>query len=217
MKRRSLFKQAAALAALAVLPAVTFAQPALQAGKDYMAVKPAQPTESGDKIEVIEFFSYGCPHCFEFEPKLEPWSRALPKDVVFKRVPITFNREAWAVLARVYLALDVMGQAERLSLSVFNAVHNDRVDFSSEVARNGWLQKNGVDAAKFNDSFKSFSVQSRLQRSTQLAAAYQIQGVPTLAIDGKYLVAPSMSGTFEGALDAANQMIVKARTERGRK
>lgn len=217
MDRRTLVKQSLVMALGAALPVAAMAQTKAVAGKDYSVLKPAQPTDSGNKIEVIEFFSYGCPHCAELEPVLEAWVKTLPADVRFRRVPITFNREAWAVLARIYLTLDVMGLAEKLSGAVFRGVHVEHVEFGDEVARNEWLKKNGVDAAKFNDSFKSFSVQSTLQRATQIAAAYQINGVPTIAIDGRFLTAPSMTQSLEGTVQVATQLIGEARKLRGGK
>ena len=99
----------------------------------------------------------------------------------------------------------------------FSAIHNDRVNLEDEAARNAWLQKNSVNVAKFNENFRSFSVASKLQRATQVAASYQIQGVPTLAVDGKYMTAPSMTNSLEGTLAVVNQLIARARSERGRK
>jgi thiol:disulfide interchange protein DsbA len=190
---------------------------AQQAGKDYELLKTPQPTDTGAKIEVLEFFSYGCPHCFEFEPYVETWEKTLPADVVFKRVPVSFNREAWAILGRIYLTLDTLGVAEKLATNVFKAIHMDHVDFSNEVTRNAWMKTNGVDPAKFNETFKSFSVQSRMQRATQSAAAYQIQGIPTVIIDGKYQTGPAMVQSFDATLKVTNQLIAKARAERSGK
>jgi len=217
MNRRDLFKQIVSLAAVAAMSSRAFAQKALQAGKDFRVINPPRPTESGDRIEVLEFFSYGCPHCHELEPVVEAWLKQLPKDVQFRRIPITFNREAWALLAKMYLTYELMGDAERMSLPTFSAVHNDHVNLEDEATRNAWLQKNGVNVAKFNENFRSFSVASKLQRATQVAASYQIQGVPTLAVDGKYMTAPSMTNSLEGTMAAVNQLIVRARSERGRK
>ncbi len=191
---------------------------AQQAGKDYELLKTPQPTDSGaNKIEVLEFFSYACPHCYEFEPSIEAWEKTLPKDVVFKRVPVSFGREAWTLLGRIYLTLDTLGVAEKLSANVFKAVQADRVDFSNEATRNAWMKSNGVDPAKFADTFKSFAIQSRMQRATQAAAAYQIQGVPTLIVDGKYQTGPAQTQSLEASLKVTDQLIAKARATRGLK
>ncbi|WP_341677213.1 thiol:disulfide interchange protein DsbA/DsbL [Niveibacterium sp. SC-1] len=216
MERRSVFKQALVLGMMAVLPSLAMAQAKLTPGKDYQDIKPPQRTDSGNKIEVIEFFSYGCPHCNDFEPYIESWTKRQPADVVVRRIPITFNREPWAVLAKVFITLESLGVSDRLNPLVFKAVHVDRVDFGDEAGRNAWMQKNGVDAAKFAETYKSFSVQSKLTRATQIAAAYQIQGVPTLAIDGRYLTSPSMNESFEGTLAATDQLVAQARKQRGK-
>ncbi|GAA5174988.1 thiol:disulfide interchange protein DsbA [Niveibacterium umoris] len=217
MNRRDLIKQLASFAALAAVTSPALAQKALQVGKDFRAINPAQPTESGDRVEVIEFFSFGCPHCHELEPSVAGWVKRLPKDVLFRRIPITFNRDAWAVLAKMYLTYEVMGETEKMVPLTFSAVHNDHVPLEDEAARNAWLQKSGINVAKFNENFRSFSVGSKLQRATQVAAAYQIQGVPTMVVDGKFMTAPSMTNSLDGTLVVVDQLIARARTERGRK
>ena len=216
MNRRRLFKAASA-AMLAAMAAPVFAQRVMEAGKDYRPISPAQPTESGDRIEVLEFFSYGCPHCRELDPFITEWEKRLPKDVVFRRIPVTFNRDAWAVLAKIYLTFEVMGETGRMGKPTFVAVHDDHVNLSDEAIRNTWLQKSGVNVAKFNETFRSFAVASKLQRATQLAAAYQVQGVPTLMVDGKYSTSPSMVNSLEGTVTAVDGLVAMARKERGRK
>lgn len=216
MNRRDLFRHAAGFAVLAAAP-TGFAQAALQAGRDYRVVNPPQRPETGDKVEIIEFFSYGCPHCRDFEPMLNAWQKTLPPDVLLRKVPITFNREEWTVLARVYLTLEVMGLTERLNMAVFNAVQNQNVNFGDAAVRNAWVQKQDVDAKRFDETYKSFAVAGKLQRATQVAAAYQVMGVPMLAIDGKYIASPSLSKSLEAALKVATELVARARAERGRK
>ena len=219
MIRRTLFKRILGLAALAMLPVAAHAATPLVEGKTYKLMRPAQASETPGKIEVIEFFSYACPHCYEFEGKISAWARTLPKDVVFKRVPVSFNRDSWAAMGKVYLSLEAMGQTDRLNAFVFSALHNERINLTDETIRNAWLQKNGVDVARFNDTFRSFAIASRLQRSTQLAAAYKIDGVPAIAIAGKIQTSPAMidSGdAFSASLSVADQLIAKARATRGK-
>ena len=127
MNRRTLIKNVFGFAALMALPLSALAAPALVQGKNFQLIRPAQPGESTGKIEVLEFFSYACPHCFEFEGKIAVWSKSLPKDVVFKRVPISFNRESWAIMGKVYLSLEAMGLSDKLNASVFSALHNERI------------------------------------------------------------------------------------------
>jgi thiol:disulfide interchange protein DsbA len=209
--RRSFVTTIFALAA-----ALTVAMPssAQTAGKDYTPISPAQPTEDASKIEVIEFFSYGCPHCADFNPLLQAWVDKLPGDVVFRKVPITFGRAAWANIARLYYALKVTGDLDRLESDVFKAIHNDRINLFEEKSLLEWVAKKGVDQKKFAEAFNSFGVMSQVKRGDQMAQAYKIQGVPALAVDGKYLVGGK---DFSEQLANADKLIAKARSEKSGK
>lgn len=204
--RRHFVGSVFALAALSTAPA--FAQ---TAGKDYTAIVPPQPAEEAGKIEVLEFFSYGCPHCADFNPLLSAWAAKLPADVVLKKVPVTFGRAAWANIARLFYTLEILGESARLEGDVFRAIHNERVNLFDEKTLNEWIAKKGVDAKKFADTFSSFGVQSRVRRADQMAQAYKITGVPALAVDGKYLVGGK---DFGEALAITDKLIAKARSER---
>jgi thiol:disulfide interchange protein DsbA len=209
--RRTFFAGLFALAATltAALPVA-----AQTAGKDYTPIVPAQPTEEPAKIEVLEFFSYGCPHCSDFHPLLAQWAAKQPGDVVVRKVPITFGRAAWANAARLYYALEATGDLARLDGDVFKAIHNDRVNLFEENAIKEWVAKKGVDPKKFADAFSSFGVMSKVKRGDQLAQAYKIQGVPALAVDGKYLVGGQ---SFGEVLAIADNLIAKARAEKSAK
>ena len=209
--RRSFFSSIFALVAALTVAIPSIAQ---TVGKDYTMISPAQPTEDANKIEVIEFFSYGCPHCADFNPLLHAWAAKLPGDVVVKKVPITFGRAAWANIARLYYALKVTGDFERLDGEVFKAIHNDRVNLFDEKSLFEWVAKKGVDQKKFAEAFSSFGVMSQVKRGDQLAQAYKIQGVPALAIDGKYLVGGK---DFNEQLEIADKLIAKARSEKSGK
>ncbi|MGA9394603.1 MAG: thiol:disulfide interchange protein DsbA/DsbL [Azonexus sp.] len=209
--RRSFFSSIFALVAALTVAIPSIAQ---TVGKDYTMISPAQPTEDAKKIEVIEFFSYGCPHCADFNPLLHAWAAKLPGDVVVKKVPITFGRAAWANIARLYYALKVTGDFERLDGEVFKAIHNDRVNLFDEKSLFEWVAKKGVDQKKFAEAFSSFGVMSQVKRGDQLAQAYKIQGVPALAIDGKYLVGGK---DFNEQLEIADKLIAKARSEKSGK
>ena len=200
----------------ALVSALTVALPSFAQtdGKDYTMISPAQPTEDANKIEVIEFFSYGCPHCADFNPLLKAWAAKQPGDVVVKKVPITFGRAAWANIARLYYALKVTGDYERLDSDVFKAIHNDRINLFDEKALLEWVAKKGVDQKKFAEAFSSFGVMSQVKRGDQLAQAYKIQGVPALAIEGKYLVGGK---DFNEQLAIADKLIAKVRSEKGGK
>lgn len=204
---RRTFLGAAIGAALAIsAPAI-----AQTAGKDYTPISPAQPTDDPAKIEVLEFFSYGCPHCSDFHPVISAWAAKLPGDVVFKRVPVSFGRAAWANAARLYYTLEATGELARLDGEVFKAIHNDRINLFEEKAIFEWVAKKGVDQKKFSEAFNSFGVMSKVKRGDQLAQAYKIQGVPSVAVDGKYLVGGK---DFNEQLAIADKLIAKVRSEK---
>lgn len=155
---------------------------------DYQLVKPPQPGGQNGQIEVIEFFSYGCPHCAEFDPMLAKWRAEQAKDVVFRRIPVSFGHAQWDTLGRVYLTLNAMGLSDKLDSQVFHAIHGERIQLDQEKARNEWLTKQGVDVRKFNDTMRSFSVNAMAKRADQQAETYKIMAVPTMVVNGKYMV-----------------------------
>jgi protein dithiol oxidoreductase (disulfide-forming) len=181
------------------------------AGKEYTPISPAQQTDEPAKIEVLEFFSYGCPHCSDFHQPLSAWVAKLPGDVVVKRVPVSFGRGAWANIAKLYYALEATGDLAKLDGEVFKAVHNDRINLFEEKNILEWVAKKGVDQKKFSETFNSFGVMSKVKRGDQLAQAYKISGVPSLAVDGKYMVAGK---DFSEQLANADKLIAKARSEK---
>ena len=195
---------------------LTVAMPvqAQTAGKDYTAITPAQPTEDAGKIEVLEFFSYGCPHCSDFHPQLSSWIGKLPSDVVVKRVPITFGRGAWANIAKLYYTLEITGDLAKLDGDVFKAIHAERINLFEERALTEWVVKKGVDPKKFAETFNSFGVMSKVKRGDQMAQAYKIQGVPALAVEGKYLVGGK---DFTETLQISDKLIAKSRSEKSGK
>ena len=201
MDRRSMLKQMAAVVGVAAMAGKVSAQ------QPFAEVNPPQPTGDAGKIEVLEFFHYGCPHCRDFDPLLEKWVAALPKDVEFKRVPAIWGNAQLKELARFYYTLEVTGELHALHSKVFTALQSDKVPLNTEDGVRAWIAKQGGDEKRFMETYKSFGVQSMVQRADQIARAYKIQGVPTLAIDGKYLTAGSMAGTHENALKVADQLI----------
>ena len=175
-------------------------------------VKLNQPlTVPPGKIEVIEFFWYGCPHCNAFEPSLDAWQKKLPGDVAFKRVPVAFRDEPFTTHQRIFYALDTMGLIPTMHRKVFYAIHNERqrLDKPAEIA--AFMQKNGVDSAKFLEAFNSFSVQTRARQAKQLTEAYKIDGVPAIGIQGKYFTSGSLAGSPDGAIVVADYLIQKVR------
>jgi thiol:disulfide interchange protein DsbA len=183
-----------------------------QQGAPYTLLSPPQPTEGAGKIEVIEFFWYGCPHCYHLEPTLNAWQKNMPKDVVFKRVPATGG--GWANLASVFFALEAMGLLEQLHGKVFDAIHRQNINLSNKALRDEWLAKQGIDVAKFNDVEKSFAVMTRLQRAKQMSASYKIDSVPQIVVNGKYVVTGQSAGATERMMQAVDAAVAAARREK---
>lgn len=192
------------------------AQAELELGKQYVLVSPSQPTETGKNIEVLEFFSYGCPHCHDLEPVLNPWVKKLPSDVTFRRLPAVFS-EKWAILARVFYTAEALGQMDNLHPAIFKAMHVDHIDLTNEKMLQEWAGKNGVESKKFMETYNSFAVVNKARRAMQLTRAFAITGVPALVVDGKYLTSASQTGSNERMLSVLDELIKKARQERGGK
>ena len=174
-------------------------------------LNPPVPVEaSAGKVEVVEFFWYGCPHCYSLEPLLEPWLKKLPPDAQFRRIPAIFN-ERWGHDAAIFYTFDALGVLDKLHRPFFDAIHRDRLRTDNPQAMNEWLQKNGVDPKKFNETFKSFGVQSKTRRAAQLTAAYKIDGTPAMAVQGRYTVSAEQGGSHAGMLESVGKLIDIAR------
>jgi thiol:disulfide interchange protein DsbA len=182
--------------------------PPLATAQRYTELKPPQPTEAGGKIEIVEFFWYGCIHCYNLEPALEGWLKKLPPDAQFRRVPAVFNPR-WEHDARIFYAFEALKLLDKLHRPFFDAIHQDRLRTDDPKALAQWLQKQGVDAQKFSDVMKSFSVHSRTQRAKLMTAGYKIDGTPAIAVDGRYTVSAG-----EGMLETVSQLIDQARKQR---
>ena len=211
MNRRQLLLQMVALAGTTAIGTLAFAQ-----GARFAPVSPTQPTADKAKIEVIEFFHYGCPHCRDFDPLLEDWLKNVPADVVFQRVPAIWGNPQLKALAQFYYASEVTGDVAKIHPGIFAAVQDDKAPLTTEAGVAEWVASKGVDAKRFMDAYKSFSVQGKVQRADQIARAYKINGVPTLAIDGQWTTSASMAGSHEAALQVADELIAKARKAKGR-
>lgn len=195
------------LAAAAALLTLAFGAAAQQG---YERLTPPQPTEGNGKIEVIEFFWYGCPHCFRLEPSLNAWLKNKPADVVFKRIH-ALPSGAWAAHAKIFYTLESMGLVDQLHDKVFDAIHKDNKNLALERFLDPWLAANGVDPAKYHEVEKSFSVDAKMKRAMQLTAAYKVDGVPRIFIDGKYWVGPESAGGEDRIMAAVDQVIAMER------
>jgi protein dithiol oxidoreductase (disulfide-forming) len=196
---------------LATLLALPFAAGAQQF--QYGELNPPQPTESKGKIEVIEFFWYGCPHCYSLEPYIETWLKKLPPDVEFRRVPAVFNSR-WGHDAAIFYTLEALGVLDKLHRPLFDAIHKSSLRTDNEAALSEWLQKNGVEPKKFMDTMKSFGVQSKLRRATQQTVAYKIDGTPAMAVAGRYTVSADQGRTQQGMLQVVDGLVDMARKQK---
>jgi thiol:disulfide interchange protein DsbA len=184
-----------------------------QVGRELKAISPPLVSPK-DKIEVIEFFSYGCNHCNDFHPLITQWAAKLPKDVTFRRVPVSFNRPEWARLSRIYYALEATGDLAKLDAAVFIAIHEQRVQFKTDEAVVAWAASKGADAKKFGDAMAAFSMQAKIQRADQDASNARITGVPSLAVDGRFLLNNEAVGNYDELLKLTDSVIAKVRQER---
>lgn len=156
-------------------------------GTDYALISPPQPQTTTGKVEVVEFFSYGCPHCYHLQPLLTQWKKTeLPANAVLVRVPVSLGRREWGQLVRAFYALEATGDLERLDDKLFDAIHKDGERLFDIDMLAAWAAKNGIDANKFRTLFNSPEVSAKAMRAEQLARDYKISGVPTITVAGKY-------------------------------
>jgi len=182
-------------------------------GKGYVRIANPQPVETGKKIEVIEFFSYMCPHCAELEPYLDTWLAKLPPDVAFRRVPVSFQQR-WAALAKVYFTLDALGVEAKLSPDVFKAIHGQGTALWDDKVFYDWAASKGLERKKVEEVSKSFAIDGKMKRALQLAQQYRVDSVPTVVVDGKFVTSSSMVGTHANIPGAIDELVAKARAER---
>jgi thiol:disulfide interchange protein DsbA len=205
----SLFSAAAASALAASGRA--FAQAAVE-GKDFVVVEtPQPPGVPAGKVEVLEFFSYACPHCSAFEPTIEAWEKQQPPEVVLRRVPVPFLMNADNFM-HTYYALETMGAVQAMQLKIFRAIHIDRKRLEKPEDIAAFVGANGGDAAKFLAAFKSFSVNTSVTRAKKMMADFKVDSVPTLIVQGRWMTSPSQAGTAERALAVVDQLVQRVRS-----
>lgn len=196
-----------------------------QSGVDYRTLdKPQQTDATGKKVEVLEFFWYGCPHCSALEPSLEAWVKKQGDAIEFKRVPVAF-RPSFLPQQKMYYALESMGKIEEMQKKIFATIHGERKALDNDAAITEFVVKNGIDKQKFLDLYNSFGVQTKARRASQMQEMYRIDGVPTLAIGGRYLTSPSIVGEkmgrqpdtvlHEATFQVAEHLVVKTVKENG--
>ncbi|MSQ74475.1 MAG: thiol:disulfide interchange protein DsbA/DsbL [Rhodoferax sp.] len=216
MKRRNFsVLSGVGLAAVAALPGQMLAQtkPPV-AGTDYLVLdKPAPVEAARGKIEVVEFFWYSCSHCNAFEPALNAWAKALPKDVALRRVPVAF-RDDFVPQQRLYYALEALGLLAKLHAQVFAAIHVDKLKLASAAEIADWAAKQGVDRAKFTEQYNSFSASTKATRGTQLQNTYKVEGVPALGVAGRFYIDSTLAQSMERALKVADFLTAEVRSGR---
>lgn len=177
------------------------------AGEQYEVLPIPVQTADPSRIEVVEVFSYGCIHCFSFDPSMEGWRSTIGPDVDFKRIPAVFNK-SWELLAQTYITADVLGVVDKVHSTIFNAVHVEHRDLRdvAEIAAIFQAQA-GVAPDQFNEVFNSFSVRSRIQQAVARVRAYRVTGVPTLIVNGKYRVDGQLAGSNTRMLEVVDYLI----------
>jgi len=184
----------------------------VEEGFDYRVLPITQPIDAKGKVEVIEFFWYGCPHCYEFEPELKGWIKRQNKDVVFKKVPIAF-REELMPHSQLFYALETLGKGDALNDKVMFAMHRENKRLLNENEIADWVATQGVDRNAFLAAYRSFAVLSKARAANQLGNAYRIDGVPTVAVQGKYITSPSIAGSRAKAVNIMDFLVNKVRKD----
>ncbi len=215
MQRREFSISAASVAAAASMGALATAAQAQgkppQAGSDYVVLDKRAPVEAPDgKVEVVEFFWYSCPHCHRFEPALEEWIKKVPKDVVVRRVPVSFRPE-FEPQQHLYYVLESMNKVEELHKKVYHAIHVEKQLLNTAEVIAAWAEKQGINKAKFVETYNSFSVATKARKATQLQNAYKIDGVPALGIAGRYFTSGALAQSMERALLVTDYLVAQAR------
>jgi protein dithiol oxidoreductase (disulfide-forming) len=204
---------------LALVAALSLAAPVAAAadpveGKDYFRINPAVPTSDAAKIVVTQFFSYQCPHCYKFEKTYAAWSAGLPKDVKAERAAVSIGHASWAAAGQAFYALTALKAVPGIDDALFGAIHRERRQLTDEAAIAAWVAGQGIDRAAFEKAYRSFSVQLQVKRAEDLSRKVRLPSVPSLVVDGRYLVPIADDGDFRDQLAHVNGLIERARRER---
>ncbi|MDB5990953.1 MAG: thiol:disulfide interchange protein DsbA [Herbaspirillum sp.] len=221
------FKQACVVMSLGFAALTAVASPSNpQEGADYRVLEQAQPTESGNKVEVTEFFWYNCPHCAAFDPALSAWVKKQGDKIVFKQVPVAF-RDSFVPQQKLYYTLEAMGKAGEMNPKIFRAIHVDRQTVDTDDTILDFVVKQGIDKKAFTALYSSFGIQTKVRRAAQLQESYKVDGVPMIAIGGRYITSPSIAGAAmanqpesmqqAASLQVMDALVLKAAAEKGGK
>ncbi|GFO71456.1 thiol:disulfide interchange protein DsbA [Bathymodiolus japonicus methanotrophic gill symbiont] len=193
----------ASLVSLLVLTSVSFA-----ADKGYKDLATIQPTQDPTKVEVIELFWYGCPHCYQFEPAIEKWRSNLPDNVIFIRQPAVFSA-LWAKHAKAYFTAEVLGVVDKVHADFFQAIQVNKQQLTSEDDLAKFFVAHGVDETAFHDAYNSFIVDTKMRQAKSMGPRYGIAGVPAIVVNGKYLVNGRTAGSHGGIIKVMNELITQ--------
>ncbi|MNY86402.1 Thiol:disulfide interchange protein DsbA precursor [compost metagenome] len=212
MQRRQ-FSLAAATAATSMAFGANSAlaqQAAPQEGKEYLRLsKPAPVDAPAGKIEVVEFFWYSCPHCNVFEPTFAAWKQKAPTNVVVRRVPVAFNA-SFVPQQKLYFALQSMDNFDAMHVKVFHAIHVERNKLAKDEDIFNWVAKQGVDVNKFKEVYNSFNVSSQVRKATQLQQAYDVEGVPSMGVAGRYYTDGPRAGSMPNVLRVVEYLVAQS-------
>jgi len=213
MKRRGSMKQWLLAPALALLALNAAAQ--IQGGREYQRIDPPRAGTADTRIEVIEFFYYGCPVCYETEPFLSRWLRTAPDYVAMRRVP-ALSSEAWEPLAKLYYTLEMLGQVERLHWPVYDNIHFEDVRLGDPKLMADWATRNGIEREKFVQTYESPAVADKVTQARALLKAYSVGAVPTFIVDGKFITSARLAGGTSQVVEVLDRLVKLAREERPR-
>ncbi len=209
MSYLSLFSRLAASATLAASVLISpLAMAQAPSPNSYVTLGQAVPSDSVGKVEVLEFFAYSCPHCAVMEPMVASWSESLDDNVVLKRVPVAFNA-GMGDLQRSYFVFESLDRLD-LHPKLFNAIHQEKRALFDKNALRKWAEEQGISAEKFDSTFDSFGVKTKANRANDLVRLYQIQGTPSLAVDGKYVTSPSYTNSYQDTITVADALVKQA-------
>jgi thiol:disulfide interchange protein DsbA len=172
----------------------------------YETLSPAQPTQNQDKIEIIEFFWYGCPHCYSLEPSMEKWLKTKPANVEFIRQPAIFSK-LWGKHAKAYFVAEALDVVDKVHADFFDAIQNKKQKLTSEDQLAEFFVAHGVDEAKFRAAFNSFLIDAKIRQAQAMAPRYGITGVPAIIINGKYKTSGPLAGSHDNMIKVMNQLI----------
>lgn len=178
--------------------------------QEYLELNPPRPTQDPAKVEVIEFFWYGCPHCFRFDPYLEEWVKGKPAEVVFKRQPVIFGAN-WAPQARAYFTAEVLGVVDKIHKDLFNAMHVDKKPMASEEELAEFFAAHGIDRQDFKNAYRSFAVDVKMRQAEAIAADYGITGVPALVVNGRYTITGQTAKSYAKMIEVLKALVERER------